>query len=126
MKNILVSSIFVIISILLVNAVQAAEISCRDAVVQAYAGLGVTLDPNAFSVDDISNFEMEPEEFNLLSPPEQQQIIVRYTPMSVMVKNTRAVVASEIAYYSNGFFSEFMGAYISKLRVLREKLDTCK
>lgn len=127
MKLLTLLSLAVLSTSAFANKMNAQSVSCRDAVVLGHLVLGESMDSNSFSVNEPSDFNMSPLEFNTLAPEVQEEIYLKYMPIETMVRNTTGKLESNISYIKRDPFMLYY--YKDELKNLEDALaiiNTCQ
>lgn len=106
--------------VLLVQSFKSFAVDCRDAVVEAYTSLEVSIERNSFSTKTFAETGLSIEEFNLLSTEEQTEVYTQIMPMQVMVNSTIMLINEQIGRFAGTFYEIYV---IDKLQLWREKVD---
>lgn len=95
MKLLFINSIVMILSFASAQA-ETKSINCRDAIVEASKLLNSPLSADQFSVMSPSEFTYSPQAYNALSPKEQEEIFIKFTPLKRMVSKVRTKLLEKI------------------------------
>lgn len=112
--------------VMLFQAVNCYAATCRDAVVDAYASIDIQIDRDSFSTANFEDISLGVEDFNQLSPEEQNVIYNQIKPMEVMVESTIFVLNSKLSRYLGTFYEIYMTEKIKLWRKNIAKLRSCE
>lgn len=109
--------------VLVLNSNLLLAIDCRDAVVEAYESIGVSIERDAFSNNSFDDYDLSIDEFNSLDSQEQQEIYVQIRPLENMVQATINAVNAKINRYAGTFYEIYV---LDKLVMWRDQVNQLK
>ena len=133
MKGLVLS--FTLTALLTINAVAQTHpkeesdkndsISCRSAVVLAYASFGEKISEDDFSSSTFDELNITVEQFNILSSTEQDEIYKKVKPIEVMVQETIDTLNRYVNRYVGTFYEMYMLDELESWRSSRDGLRGC-
>lgn len=120
----LILSLLLLGQVAIVKEGKAAD--CRDSVVEAYTALDMTIERESFSTGSFDQFELTPEQYNALTPAEQEEIYKMIKPLQVMVQETIDLLNGNIRQVAGTVYEFFLTDELARWREARDGLRQCE
>ncbi len=98
---------------------------CRQTIILAFESVGKAIEHDDFSTANFSDFGITADEFNTLSPEEQQSIYIKITPLQIMIEQAINTINNNIAYVEGSMYQYFMVEELQQWRSYRDSLRKC-
>lgn len=125
MRILLLTALVFFISPILKAEDFLSDKECRKLIVEAYDLLGDKVEPDSFSTNEFSDFNISIEQFNALTASEQVDIYRRIKPLAVVVQEVIDEINGQINRYAGTFYEYFMAEQMQQWRAKKDELRGC-
>lgn len=125
MKKLIICMLFTAQLSFAQEVVEPVDVNCRDAIVDGYSALDQFIERDSFSLGKFEDHNLTVEQYNALTPEEQEEIYRSIKPLVVMVEETIATLNRNINQVVGTFYEFFMTDELERWRAARDQLRSC-
>lgn len=116
---------YLVLVVLFLQGNFAFATTCRDAVVEGHAALGLNLERDSFSNAKFTDLGVSVDDFNEMDSEAQEEIYTRIKPMKIMVDSTIIGLNGRINRYAGTFYEVYVLDKLERWRNAVQTLETC-